>query len=362
MSEIITARDIDIVTTEINTIKTQTQRMLLVSAIEIGRRLVEAKEMVPHGEWGKYLEDKVDYSQSTANNLMKIYNEYGGNQESLFDNFSKSQAFEKLSYTQALALLAVPAEDRERFAEENHVEDMSTRELQEAIRERDAALKAQQEAENALDDKSDELEKANRRADQQYERAQEEKSKADELRNMLKSAESESAVADQKVKDLEKKVQKLQKDVNAAAVAEETARAKLRKAQENPQIPESMMEQLRQEAAANAASEATAQLQKQLQKAQDETKAALKAKEAAENAVQDVNQKLEDIQKQSKMANPDIVVFKTIYEQVQEAFNRLAGLYMKVKQTNPEAANSLKKAMGALLDAFQSQIKGVDAE
>ena len=77
MNEIIRARDIEIVTAEIVTIKRQAQQVLITAAIEIGRRLTEAKSMVPHGEWGKYLEDRVEYSQSTANNLMKIYKEYG---------------------------------------------------------------------------------------------------------------------------------------------------------------------------------------------------------------------------------------------------------------------------------------------
>ena len=58
MNEIIRARDIEIVTAEIVTIKRQAQQVLITAAIEIGRRLTEAKAMVPHGEWGKYLEDR----------------------------------------------------------------------------------------------------------------------------------------------------------------------------------------------------------------------------------------------------------------------------------------------------------------
>ena len=66
-------RDINTVTTEIRTIVHTTQRLVLESAIEIGRRLCEAKSMLPHGEWGAWLKDEVEFSQSSANNFMRIF-------------------------------------------------------------------------------------------------------------------------------------------------------------------------------------------------------------------------------------------------------------------------------------------------
>ena len=141
MSEIVTVRDIEMVTSDIRYAQRQGARQLLSNLIEIGRLLVEAKSMVPYGEWGKYLEEKVDYSQSTANNLMKLYQEYGDSQESFFDSITESQAFGKMTYTQALALLTLPAEERRDFAESHDAEKMSSREWEKAIRERDEALK-----------------------------------------------------------------------------------------------------------------------------------------------------------------------------------------------------------------------------
>lgn len=98
MSEIITVRDGDIIAAEINVIKENANRVLIASAIEIGKRLVEAKSLLEHGQWMKWLEEKVDYSQSTANNLMKLYQEYGTGEVSLFDNWTNSETFGKLSY------------------------------------------------------------------------------------------------------------------------------------------------------------------------------------------------------------------------------------------------------------------------
>lgn len=127
-------RDIQTVTTEIRTLHRQAQGMILNYAIEIGRRLKEAKSLLEHGEWGEWLETEVDFSRSTANNFMKIFEEYGAKQVSLFGD-ANSQTIGNLPYTHALKLLAVPAEEREEFVEEHHVEDLSSRELDRLIKD-----------------------------------------------------------------------------------------------------------------------------------------------------------------------------------------------------------------------------------
>lgn len=40
-----------IIAAEINMINQQTKKALLTGAVEIGKRLKEAKALVPHGEW-----------------------------------------------------------------------------------------------------------------------------------------------------------------------------------------------------------------------------------------------------------------------------------------------------------------------
>ena len=50
--------------------------MLLTNAVEIGGRLTETKELLPHGEWLKWLTESVSYSRSTASRLMKTFREY----------------------------------------------------------------------------------------------------------------------------------------------------------------------------------------------------------------------------------------------------------------------------------------------
>ena len=131
---------------EINFIKRQTYEYVLKASVEIGERLTAAKELVPYGQWTDWLAEKVDYSQSTANNFMRIYREYSDDQISMTGR-TKSQTFANLTYSQAVALFALPEHQREEFVEQHDVSDMSVKELKEAIAAQKAAEQAQAAAE-----------------------------------------------------------------------------------------------------------------------------------------------------------------------------------------------------------------------
>lgn len=123
MTEEIT-RTAGMIAGEINTIKEQVRHTALSASVEIGRRLKEAKALVPDGEWTDWLLSNVDYSVRTAQNLMALAAEYDAGQ---------FKTLEHLSYTKAVLLLSVPREEREEFAEGRDLEALSTRELQKEI-------------------------------------------------------------------------------------------------------------------------------------------------------------------------------------------------------------------------------------
>lgn len=152
----IQARTLPVVTGEIRLLQGQFQQLALGYAIEIGRRLTEAKALVPYGGWGEYLKTETEYSQSTAQNLMRVFEGYGSEQQCLFGAEVKSQTFGNLTYSKALELLAIPSAEREDFVAEHDVENMSTRMLKEAIRARDEALAANEAAQRALSERVDE--------------------------------------------------------------------------------------------------------------------------------------------------------------------------------------------------------------
>lgn len=366
MSLTITVRDSDIIAAEINTIKEDTRRILIASAIRIGGKLVEAKSMVDHGEWGKWLEEKVDYSQSTANNLMQLYREYGENQASFFDNWTGSETFAKLTYTQHMALLALPFADRLEFAETHQVENLSTRELEKAVREElektQAALTESEKGLDAALQRETDLEEKLRNQEADMDSLREDLARA---QSKIKDSEAEvksyakDVAAAQKAKDRAEKseknalglVKKLETELATAKEAEKIAREELSQALENPTIPDAVMEQMRSEVAADAARKATEEIQKQLDSAKAEAEAATRAKAEAEA-------QLAAAQKQAKMNDPDIIAFQTMAKQLDASYSMLNDYRLKVAATNADAGERLKRFQTALLTQWIDALTG----
>lgn len=90
----------------------------------MGKRLIQAKEMVPHGHWLDWLEKNFQLKQRTAYNFMQCAERYGNR-----------QTFANLGYSQMIALLSLPdAEETEKFiaekaAEQKNVAEMTIKEL-----------------------------------------------------------------------------------------------------------------------------------------------------------------------------------------------------------------------------------------
>ena len=125
------------VAADINKIKMKTAVVLALSAVEMGRLLLEAKALVPHGEWGAWLEANVDFSESKAQTLMRCYKEYGDGQIDMLTGTSDLDFFAMLSVSQMDALLALPKPERRGFVEEHREElesgDMSVRQMKAEI-------------------------------------------------------------------------------------------------------------------------------------------------------------------------------------------------------------------------------------
>lgn len=227
MNDLQVTRTPETVAAEINLIKDQTRKLVLSNSILIGKKLKEVKEMLEPGQFGKWLAEAVDFSQSTANNLMRVYDEYGADQGVLFGSAAKSDVVEKLTYTQAVLLLGVPAEQREDFIKEAHVEDISTRELQAEIKKlkmAKEAAEAKAEADHKLTRKAEEkLAKVSRQAEElsmQLAGAAESKKiaeamstqrdvlehEAEELRKSLYNREQETAILEKRIKELEEQL------------------------------------------------------------------------------------------------------------------------------------------------------------
>ncbi|KXL53396.1 ParB-like nuclease domain protein [Anaerotignum neopropionicum] len=113
--------ELEVMTKEFLHLKNETANNM----IRMGKILIKVKDSLPHGKFGEWLENEVDFSQRSANQFMKIAREFGSN----------SQAISNLESTKLYLLAELPADDRENFMNENDVKNISTREMKQKIKD-----------------------------------------------------------------------------------------------------------------------------------------------------------------------------------------------------------------------------------
>lgn len=331
--EIAQVRDASIIAAEIETIKQQTQRMMLTASVEIGRRLVEVKDLVPHGQWTDWLKTKVNYSQSTADNLMKIYREYGDEQISLSGS-SKSQTFGNLSYSQAVALFALPADERAEFVETNNVEDMTSRQLKDAIEQAKQAQAEEERLKNQLDGTEKKLQLANE--------------SKDKLQQALKKSDDDRIASAAKTGE---EIKKLREELAAINDAEPA-----------PPSPE-QLKKLR--------AEVRKEIEEKFKKKEDQL---TMEKKTVEEKASEVEKAYKEKLKQMKLDNESILARQQAAEKklalsapeaqkcdaylttIQQNFQNATAVIELLEKSNPEKAKSLREGLRKILEMLLQQV------
>lgn len=304
MSDI--TRTIDTVTAEIVLIRENARAVFFRAVVDIGTRLIEAKELVPQGEWLDYLDRVLGYKPSTAQNYMRIAREYGNGQIGL-DGRTAEDVFGKLSYSQLLPLLGLEEEERRELADSTDLADMSSREIERLTRDYKAAKAAEEHASRAAEEAADKAEKA--------EKAAAKAEKAEEAERAAREA------AESKAKQLEGRVAELMEEIRqqpipaeAAVVPEETALEEAR-------------EQVRQE---------------------------------MEQAVEEANQRARDAQEAAERArNPVAFRVKFLFDELQTQTGQLETALFELRQQHPETAGKFAEAISAVLSEAAERMAGV---
>jgi len=296
-------RDYNVIAIEINTIKAHTNKVLLHSAVEIGKRLKEAKEMVGHGNWKSWLETEVSYSQRTASNLMRIYDEYGP----LMIENQIGNSIADLGYTQAIAILKLDFESREDFLIVNDVSEMSIRDIEAEVKQVQEIHENKQE----LLDQLDTLESNN-----------------DNLATELVAKVKDIEAKEIQIKGFIKEVSSLKEQIDAITDGGLSI-------SEVNDLRDEMEEKIKQI--------------KQL-----ETELAEKPKEIETQQIMyetppDVLIEIDELKKQIK-SSENAVKFKATFEILMDRFNDLLGILDDIKVTEADEYEKYKGAVNKLLD------------
>ena len=299
-------RTIEAITDEILELKQTAGEAIL----EIGNRLIEAQSMLSHGEWLTWLTERVEFSPRTAQRFMRLSREW-----------SNATALSHLGATKALALLALPPEEREQFVSENNVIDMSARQLEQAIKDRDEARKAAEEAK--AEAATAEEARAKMAEDMALLNARLAGAREDQEQALQAAAKLEAELAELKARPVDVAVEKV-----ADPEAVEKARA-----------------------------EAVAQMQEKLDRAKEAKKKAEEKRQAAEEALAQAQRKLEEQARTEKKAalgaDKDVAQFEVFFSQAQETANKMRGLLLKARgREDQSAAQGMERALRALAEAI----------
>ena len=320
-----TVRDIETLTVDLHT----EQRKGGEAIINIGKILIEAKSQLQHGEWLDWLAEEAGYKERTAQAFMQIAREY-----------SNPQLVADLGMRKALALLALPESGREEFLSETHpvngeekaVIDMTSRELEKAIKERDEARRVAEQA------------KADSRAAEEERQALMESIKAaNALLDLAKAEKEETA---NYVEKLKKQLSELKAAPVDVAVME---------------VDQAALDKARAEGEAAKAEEIAA-LQAKLDKANESKKKADEKRRNAEATADILKLQLEEVaknrEKAAAMSDPDVAKFQVYFDQAQEVVNKLRGLLMRARGREEQTtAEKLTRAILALSDAIREAAK-----
>ena len=400
-------RSLATVTAEIRSYQDAAKRMALQFSVEIGRRLVEAKSMVSHGEWGSYLKEELGFSQSTANNHMRLFEAYGAQQMTLGGAAVNSQALADLSYTQALALLALPSEgEREVFVETHDLGSMSTRELREELRKRqqaqdgddEGALLAEQfgtgaasqedndeaEAEaEMLRAKLDEAQKDRLEAISQMDQAQMQgeeyrrralkaeqerqvttkgkealRAKSEEAERAAEAAAERAAQAEKKAQEAADRMSSLQAELDKARKAEDKAKRELEKVKANKTAQPEVLEKLRKEAEAAAEARHKADSE-ELKAAKAQCVKAEADVDAARQEAARARQEAERLEKELRMAGPKVAVFRDRFASLQ---GDLSALIVSIDELPADKQAGARKGLRAILQNALNMVQEPEEE
>lgn len=310
------------------------------AVIEIGKRLMEAKAQLKHGEWLPWLSEKVEFSETSAQNFMRVAREYGN-----------TQLVGDLGVSKALALLALPASERENFASEKHlvngeeksVAEMSKRELEEAVRQQKIAEAERNEARRALEAQRKETEEANAKV-------QAAQDAADAARAEVENAQGTALAAQERAAELERELKALREQpvdvaVQTVDASEEQIAAAVAEAKKDAEAEKT-------EALGKKAEELK-KARDELKKAKAEMAAAAEALKKAEDERAALRETLEKTKKSAAaMDNKALAEFSVLFRQAQETVNRMTEI---VDELDEESRPKIYRALDALAQLIKEK-------
>lgn len=332
--------DLPTITAEIKYISKSMNNMLLQCLIEIGKRFAKAKTLVQYGKWGEYCEKYTGYKQAMAENYIKIYKEYGADQQSLFGNFENSESIKNLGVTKLIELTAIPADEREHFVEENNItEETTVKQLHKLMQEKtdalDRAEKKQAVAEKKLEEQIKQSEQAAKDKQLMIERLQAELD--------IRNAEPATVPQDELEKMMQEADEKAKKSLQAEIDKLKTEKKKAEQAAEKA------------ERAAKKSKQKAKNAEQQYKELQDDVSSEKEKTAAAEKENEELKKTIEKLQKESLLgSNEKMVKLQMCFEQAQSSI-----IAVKTALAAVEGSEKYDKLFAAVKETLKGKVEEI---
>lgn len=278
----------------------------LMMAASAGRRLLIVKERLPHGEFGTWCDNNLDFSQSKANKMMQLAKRLS-DENSIFSN---SYTCTNLSISKVFTLLSAPDDVAKEVIESENINDMTVTELKTEI----ANLKARN---NELEAGTDEIE---------------------HLKNRITELEAEQSESEISVDDLTAK----DDEIKRLKEKLEKEKAKAKAAKNNTE-----------DAVKEAVDKYKAEHEKEKAEAVKEGKAKLQAAYTeAEKTIARLEKEL------SASSQEDLTTFRAQVNILQEVFQSCCKSLEIIESKDQEQGEKVRSALLQVLHIEEDQLKG----
>ena len=323
-------------TAEVNVRYRQAEQLAGMSAMmlaDAGKRLIEIKARIPHGQFETWCADNLEFSKSKAEKMMKLA-ERVADENSLF---SKTETFTDIGISRVWALLAAPEEVAAEVIETNDVESMTVRELKaELARVKEEKEAAERKAE-MIDHNNDDIRKE--LASMQR--------KLSETVSEKEFAEMQAAAQAQK--------EDLTKELSEAKAEAADIQAKLDKAKEDlkkQKAKQKDLEAARDEEVKKAIEGKTAEIEEQ---------AAARAREASQELLDRTQRQVGDLQEyiekleaeKAKLSNTSLMEFKVYVDQLQDIYFKICDIITEENQRDEATGAKMQTALQKIVEGWR---------
>ena len=323
-------------TAEANTFYRQAEQLAGMSAMmlaETGRRLAEVKNRIPHGEFKKWCEENLEFSYRKAARTMQLAEKMDDENSP----FSKVPTLATIGISRVWALLAAPEEVAAEVVENNDVESMKVRELQDEL----AKVKAEKEAAEHKAEMSDRSNDDIRKELASMQRKLSETVSEEEFAEMQAAAQAQK--------------EDLTKELSEAKAEAADIQMKLDKAKEDlkkQKAKQKELEAARDEEVKKAIEGKTAEIEEQ---------AAARARETSQELLDRTQRQVGDLQEyiekleaeKAKLSNTSLMEFKVYVDQLQDIYFKICDIITEENQRDEATGAKMQTALQKIVKGWR---------